>query len=38
MLCAMLVHDSSALPRPLTQMSRWLESRRVPVEQLLADL
>lgn len=38
MLCAMLVHDSPVLPRPLTQMSRWLESRRVPVEQLLADL
>jgi len=38
MLCAMLVHDSPVLPRPLTQISRWLESRRVLLQQFLADL
>lgn len=36
MLCAMLVHQSTTFPQPLTRLSRWLERHRDPIEDVLA--
>jgi aryl sulfotransferase len=38
MLCAMLVHDTPVLPRPLTEITRWLDRHTLPIEDMLADL
>src|SRR5262245_15762663 len=36
MLCAMLVHQATTFPQPLTRLSRWLERHRDPIEEVLA--
>lgn len=36
MLCAMLVHRSTVFPQPLSELSRWLERLRDPLEEVLA--
>ena len=36
MLCAMLVHQATAFPQPLTRLSRWLERLRDPIEEVVA--
>ena len=38
MICAMLVHGSPDLPKPLTQLSRWLDRHTLPIEDQLAEL
>jgi hypothetical protein len=38
MICAMLVHGSPDLPKPLTQLSRWLDRYTLPIEDQLAEL
>ena len=38
MICALLVHGSSDLPKPLTQLSRWLDRHTLPIEDQLAEL
>jgi len=37
-LCAMLVHDTPDLPRPLSRMVRWLDLHAVPLDRLMAEL
>lgn len=37
-LCAMLVHDTAELSRPLGQMVRWFDAHTTPVDQLVAEL
>lgn len=36
MLCAMLVHQSTVFPQPLTRLSRWLERHAEPIADVLA--
>src|SRR5262245_27011888 len=36
MLCAMLVHQSTEFPLPLTELSRWLERLREPIDDAIA--
>ena len=36
MLCAMLVHQATVFPQPLTRLSRWLERLRDPIEEVVA--
>ena len=36
MLCAMLIHQSTVFPRPLNELSRWLERLRDPLDEALA--
>src|SRR5215471_2618266 len=36
MLCAMLIHQSTVFPRPLTELSRWLERLREPIDEAVA--
>ena len=38
MICALLVHGSPQLPRPLTHLSRWLDRHTIPIEEQLAEL
>lgn len=38
MICALLVHGSDGLPKPLTQLSRWLDRHTIPIDELLAEL
>jgi aryl sulfotransferase len=38
MICAMLVHGTPKLPKPLTQLSRWLDRYTIPIEKLTAEL
>lgn len=38
MICALLVHGSAGLPKPLTQLSRWLDRHTIPIDDLLAEL
>ena len=38
MICALLVHGSPQLPKPLTQLSRWLDRHTIPIEEQLAEL
>ena len=38
MLCALLVHQSPDLPLPLTRLSRWIDRRSEPIEQVAAEL
>jgi len=38
MICALLVHGGPELPKPLTQLSRWLDRHTIPVEDQLAEL
>lgn len=37
-LCAMLLHDSPALPRPLSRMAPWLDLTAAPLDGLIAEL
>ena len=36
MICALLVHQTPALPQPLTVLSRWLDRHTEPVENVVA--
>lgn len=36
MLCAILVHQSTVFPRPLNQLSRWLERHLDPLDEVIA--
>jgi hypothetical protein len=36
MLCAMLVHQATVFPQPLTRLSRWLERLRDPIDEVIA--
>jgi hypothetical protein len=36
MLCAMLVHQSTVFPQPLSKLSRWLERHLEPMDELRA--
>jgi len=36
MICALLVHQSSEPPEPLTRLSRWLDRHSDPIDELLA--
>jgi hypothetical protein len=36
MLCAMLVHQSTVFPQPLTKLSRWIERHMEPIEDVSA--
>jgi hypothetical protein len=38
MLCALLVFDTAELPRPLTELSPWLDATTYDTEAILADL
>lgn len=38
MICALLVHQTPDLPKPLTQLSRWLDRHTVPIEEQLTEL
>ena len=38
MICALLVHGSNGLPKPLTQLSRWLDRHTISIDQQLAEL
>lgn len=38
MICALLVHGSPHLLKPLTQISRWLDRHTIPIEEQLAEL
>ena len=38
MLCALIVHQSTQLPQPLTRLSRWLDRPNEPIDKALADL
>jgi hypothetical protein len=38
MICALLIHQSPALPQPLTKLSRWIERRSEPIEDVAAEL
>jgi hypothetical protein len=38
MICALLVHGSPQLPKPLTHLSRWLDRHTIPIEEQLAEL
>ena len=38
MICALLVHGSTGLPKPLTQLSRWLDRHTIPIDEQLAEL
>lgn len=38
MICALLVHGSAELPKPLTQLSRWLDRHTIPIDEQLAEL
>ena len=38
MICALLVHGANGLPKPLTQLSRWLDRHTIPIEEQLAEL
>lgn len=38
MICALLVHGSAGLPKPLTQLSRWLDRHTIPIEDQIAEL
>lgn len=38
MLCALLVHQSAEFPLPLTRLSRWIDRRSEPIEQVAAQL
>ena len=38
MICALLVHGSCVLPKPLTQLSRWLDRHTIPIGDQLAEL
>ena len=38
MICALLVHGSNGLPKPLTQLSRWLDRHTIPIDEQLAEL
>ena len=38
MLCALLVHQSPNFPLPLTRLSRWIDRRSEPIEQVAAEL
>ena len=38
MICALLLHGSSGLPKPLTQLSRWLDRHTIPIEEQIAEL
>jgi aryl sulfotransferase len=38
MICALLVHQTPALPLPLTRLSRWIERVTEPIEELDAEL
>ena len=38
MICALLVHGGPQLPKPLTQLSRWLDRYTIPIEEQLAEL
>ncbi|MBE8523030.1 sulfotransferase domain-containing protein [Amycolatopsis sp. H6(2020)] len=38
MLCALLVFDTTELPRPLTEISPWLDATTYDTEAILADL
>ena len=38
MLCALLVHQAGDLPLPLTRLSRWIDRRSEPIEQVAAEL
>lgn len=38
MICALLVHQSPQLPRPLTELSRWLDRHTVPIDEQMAEL
>ena len=38
MICALLVHGSNGLPKPLTQLSRWLDRHTIPIEEQLSEL
>lgn len=38
MICALLVHGTPQLPKPLTQLSRWLDRLTIPIEQVLGEL
>lgn len=33
MICALLVHGSAQLPKPLTHLSRWLDRHTIPIEE-----
>jgi hypothetical protein len=35
MLCAILIHQSTVFPRPLTELSRWLERRLEPLDEVI---
>ena len=36
MLCAILVHQSTTFPRPLNELSRWLERHLDPLDEVIA--
>lgn len=36
MLCALLVHQSPTFPRPLNELTRWLERNREPLDETIA--
>jgi hypothetical protein len=38
MICALLVHGSIDLPKPLTQLSRWLDRHTIPIDDQIAEL
>ena len=38
MICALLVHGSPNLPKPLTQLSRWLDRHTLPIDDYLAEI
>ena len=38
MLCALLVHQSPDLPLPLTRLSRWIDRRSEPIDQVADEL
>jgi hypothetical protein len=38
MICALLVHGEGGLPKPLTQLSRWLDRHTIPIEEQIAEL
>lgn len=38
MICALLVHGANGLPKPLTQLSRWLDRHTIPIDEQIAEL
>jgi hypothetical protein len=38
MICGLLVHGEGGLPKPLTQLSRWLDRHTIPIEEQIAEL